>query len=250
MCGWREKQREKSQNQKHQRKGDPEKGNRRKKKEKEKQPLKAPDDLLEHQIRYPIAKVINLLHRRLELYLVKERPQRPPIRFELLHHIPQGRALMHHPLLIELVRNRALVPHQLLQPRAPIDVRDRLGEKGGQTLTIRHPAERVEDGDVRIAVGNPISHVVVPQERVDHLGEIRRREKAGNGRVQLHPATTPLIIIIVRSRRRRPRRRLQPNTQNPQRAYQRVLKLAHLLVRFGDEELDVRLPVLLAPRVH
>lgn len=158
---------------------------------------------------------------------------------------------MHHPLLIELVRNRALVPHQLLQPRAPIDVRDRLGEKGGQTLTIRHPAERVEDGDVRITVGNPISHVVVPQERVDHLGEIRRREKAGNGRVQLHPATTPLIIIIViRSRRRRPRRRLQPNTQNPQRAYQRVLKLAHLLVRFGDEELDVRLPVLLAPRVH
>ena len=249
---WMEREREGERGErarKHQREGVQKKETeeREKRKERKKQPLKAPYDLLEHQIRYPIAKVINLLHRRLELYLVKEQPQRLPIRLELLHHIPQGGALMHHPFLIELVRNRALVPHQLLQPRAPIDVRDGLGEQDGQTLAVRHPAERVEHGDVRIAMGNPISHVVIPQERVDHLREIRRREKAGNRGMQLHPTT---LIIVVRSRRGCPRRRLQPNTQNPQRANQRVLEPAHLLVRLGYEELDVRLPVLLASRVH
>ena len=202
---------------------------------------------MEHQVRYPITEVINLLHRRLELNLVQERPQRPPIRLELLHHIPQGQALKHHAVL-ELVRNRALVPHQLLQPRAPIDVPDRLGEVGRQALAVGHSAERVEYGNVGITMGNPVPHVIVTQERVDHLWEVRRREKAGDGSMQLHPWT--LIVIVVRSRRGRPRRRLQPNTQYPQGTNQRVLELAHLLVRLGYEELDVRLPVLLAPGVH
>lgn len=150
-------------------------------------------------------------------------------------------------LLIERILKRSLIPHQLLQPRAPLDLQDRISKEVRQTLAVRHPTKRVEDGDVGVPVRDPVSHVIVLQERRDHFREVRRREQTRNGRVQLHAFL--IIIIIIRSRRRGPRRRLQPDTQYPQGTNQRILELAHLLVRLGYQELEIRLPVLFGARV-